>query len=264
MRGELERAAFEEEAREVQQRLEARVEARQHRGRGGARREAGRERHLLHPLPQLAEELSVRAVARQAPQALDDEAEDAVERVVGRELVEGDGEEVAARGPAQRLGDAPAPFEQRQLVFDRLVVTVRAALPLLAQVRGEEARQYLEPVAAAAQQRGERVLAHGQAARVREHVQEVPRRLLRTPLARLRGRVRARAVRLRQHLHGAAAEAHDADVLRRAQLAPPRAPSRAQHLRAGRAVQAFERRRLPLSPLEGPLLVLEERLRVHK
>jgi hypothetical protein len=98
---------------------------------GCACRDRREERHLVQPLTQFPQHLPVLVVPCDAPQPLDYEPEDAVERDVGGELIVGDGELLVSPRSADLLRDPPLALERQQIVLDEQVAPARPTLPLL-------------------------------------------------------------------------------------------------------------------------------------
>jgi hypothetical protein len=122
---------------------------------------------------------------------------------------------MVTRRAADLFGNAPHALQGGQVVLDKQVASARPALPFLPKVGGEKVGHDLEPVHVLAQQGRQPLLADGHVVRDMKQVQKVPGRLPRpVPVVyRL-----FRLVNLGKDLNSAAAQAEDANVLRRTKL----------------------------------------------
>ena len=136
---------------------------------GGA---AGEEGDFVEEGAEFAEELAIGVGGGLEEEAFGDEAEDAIERVVDGEFVEGAGEAVLAVGAAELVGDAEFAAEEGEFVVEGLVGAVGSGVELGAEVGGEEMGEEFEPIVGVVVERGG-VVDEGEVVGVGEHGEEV-------------------------------------------------------------------------------------------
>jgi hypothetical protein len=145
--GELGCVVGEEEAGELEERLEAATEAGNEASRVGiGAGEVTNEGDGIERVAKFGEEGAVFVGAGEEEEAFDDETEDTIEGVVDGELVVGAGEEVLAVGAAELVGDAKFAAEEGEVVMERLVGAMGGGVDLTAEVVSEETGKEFEPV----------------------------------------------------------------------------------------------------------------------